>query len=64
MQQGLGEHSAVLAKLPELNQLDRQCLTTLVGLAPLNGESGTMRGKRMVWGGRARERRARLEPHR
>ncbi len=42
----------VLAKLPELGKLDRQEIACLVGLAPLNKDSGKMRGKRMISGGR------------
>lgn|SRR5208283_201628 len=42
----------VLAKLPELGKLDRQEVACLVGLAPLNKDSGKMRGKRMISGGR------------
>lgn len=43
----------LLASLPELGQLSRQQIAALVGVAPLNRDSGTRRGKRMVWGGRA-----------
>jgi transposase len=39
--------------LPELGPLNRQWLAALVGVAPLNRESGTRRGSRTVWGGRA-----------
>jgi transposase len=42
----------VVAKLPELGKLDRQKIACLVGLAPLNKDSGKMRGKRMISGGR------------
>lgn len=42
----------VLAKLPELGKLDRQEIACLVGVAPLNKDSGKMRGKRMISGGR------------
>lgn len=42
----------VLAKLPELGKLNRQEIACLVGLAPLNRDSGKMRGKRMISGGR------------
>jgi len=48
----------LLAELPELGQLDRKRIALLVGLAPLNCDSGTLRGKRIVWGGRARGRSA------
>lgn len=43
----------LLATLPELGQLSRRQIAALVGVAPLNRDSGTLRGKRMVWGGRA-----------
>jgi transposase len=43
----------LLATLPELGQLSRHQIAALVGVAPMNRDSGTMRGKRMVWGGRA-----------
>jgi len=43
----------LLATLPELGHLSRRQIAALVGVAPINRESGTLRGKRMVWGGRA-----------
>jgi len=43
----------LLTELPELGHLDRKKIATLVGVAPLNRDSGQMRGKRAVWGGRA-----------
>jgi transposase len=48
----------LLAELPELGTLDRKRLAALVGVAPLNRDSGTLRGHRAVWGGRARVRAA------
>jgi transposase len=42
-----------LAELPELGRLSRQEIAALVGVAPLNRDSGTWRGKRTVGGGRA-----------
>ena len=39
--------------LPELGTLNRQQIAALVGVAPLNGDSGTLRGRRVIWGGRA-----------
>jgi transposase len=48
----------LLAELPELGTLDRKQLAALVGVAPLNRDSGTLRGRRTVWGGRARVRAA------
>jgi hypothetical protein len=43
----------LLAELPELGILGRKQIAALVGLAPLNRDRGTLRGKRTVWGGRA-----------
>jgi len=48
----------LLADLPELGTLDRKQIAALVGLAPLNRDSGTWRGKRTIWGGRATVRAA------
>ena len=55
---GVGEQLslALLAYLPELGTLDRRQIAALVGVAPFNRDSGTLRGKRTVWGGRARVR--------
>ena len=46
----------LLADLPELGTLNRRQIAALVGVAPLNRDSGTFRGKRRVWGGRAKVR--------
>ena len=46
----------LLAELPELGTLDRRQIASLVGVAPLNRDSGTFRGRRTIWGGRARVR--------
>lgn len=46
----------LLAYLPELGQLNRKQIAALVGVAPFNRDSGTLRGKRTVWGGRAQIR--------
>jgi transposase len=43
----------LLGELPELGQLNRKQIAALVGVAPLARDSGTLRGKRRVWGGRA-----------
>jgi transposase len=43
----------LLLELPELGTLTRQQIAALVGVAPLNGDSGTLRGRRTIWGGRA-----------
>jgi transposase len=48
----------LLADLPELGTLSRHQSAALVGVAPLNRDSGRFRGKRTVWGGRARVRAA------
>jgi transposase len=48
----------LLAELPELGSLARRELSALVGVAPLNRDSGTFRGRRAIWGGRARVREA------
>lgn len=48
----------LLAELPELGTLDRKRIAALVGLAPVACDSGTLRGKRLVWGGRGRVRAA------
>jgi transposase len=45
--------ATLLAELPELEHLDRRRLAALVGVAPLNRNSGTLRGIRTVWGGRS-----------
>ena len=46
----------LLAYLPELGTLGHRQIAALVGVAPFNRDSGTMRGRRTVWGGRARVR--------
>jgi transposase len=48
----------LIAELPELGRLTHRQIAALVGVAPLNRDSGTLRGKRMVWGGRAPVRAA------
>jgi transposase len=48
----------LIADLPELGTLDRKRLAALVGVAPLNRDSGSFRGRRGIWGGRARVRAA------
>jgi transposase len=48
----------LIADLPELGQLNRRQVSALVGVAPLNRDSGVMRGRRLVWGGRASVRTA------
>jgi transposase len=46
----------LLCDLPELGTLSRQRIAALVGVAPFNCDSGTMRGRRTIWGGRAHVR--------
>ena len=55
---GVGEQLslALLSQLPELGKLNRRQVAALVGVAPYNRDSGTLRGKRQIWGGRARLR--------
>lgn len=48
----------LLAELPELGQLDRRAIAKLVGIAPMNRDSGRWRGRRMIQGGRAPVRNA------
>jgi transposase len=48
--------STLLAHLPELGTLTHKQIAALVGVAPFNRDSGTWRGKRTVWGGRAHVR--------
>lgn len=45
--------TTLIAALPELGTLNRKQIAALVGLAPFNRDSGAMRGKRHIWGGRA-----------
>jgi transposase len=58
---GIGATTASLlvTELPELGRLNRRQIAALVGVAPINRDSGTYRGKRMTGGGR-RDLRARL----
>jgi transposase len=55
---GVGEVVAVslIALLPELGTISHKSISYLVGLAPLNKDSGKFRGKRRIWGGRAKIR--------
>ena len=51
---GIGPVSAatLIAELPELGRLTRRQIASLVGLVPFNRDSGKMRGRRTIWGGR------------
>ena len=74
---GVGDITArtLVAELPELGHLDRRSIAALVGVAPVNRDSGQMRGQRAIAGGRAsvrnllfmtthdHARRHPLEPH-
>ena len=57
---GIGDTTArvLIGQLPELGQLSHKQIAALVGLAPFNRDSGTLRGQRMVWGGRHAVRKA------
>jgi transposase len=57
---GVGQVTAagLLADLPELGTMNRGQAAKLVGLAPLNRDSGSLRGKRLIGGGRATVRRS------
>lgn len=48
--------TTLLATLPELGTLTHKQIAALVGVAPLNRDSGTLRGRRTIWGGRAQVR--------
>jgi transposase len=52
---GIGTTTAsqLVADLPELGKLNRQQIAALVGVAPINRDSGTLRGNRTIFGGRA-----------
>lgn len=57
---GIGSTTArsLIADLPELGTLGRKAIAALVGLAPFNRDSGTLRGRRTILGGRANVRTA------
>lgn len=57
---GIGDTTAatLLAQLPELGKLGRRQIAKLIGVAPINRDSGTMRGKRTTGGGRRAIRHA------
>lgn len=48
--------TTLIADLPQLGELSGKEIAALVGVAPLNRDSGTLRGKRTIWGGRGRVR--------
>lgn len=47
----------LISHVPELGTLTRKQIAALIGVAPLNRDSGTLRGRRCVWGGRAQVRK-------
>ena len=55
---GAGTQAMLMAGLPELGQLKHREISKLVGIAPLNCDSGKFKGKRITWGGRANVRAA------
>lgn len=55
---GKNTQAVLMACLPELGRLTNREIAKLVGVAPLNNDSGKMRGKRTTWGGRADVRSA------
>lgn len=61
---GVGDTTAraLMALLPELGTMDRKQIAALVGVAPFNQDSGMLRGRRRVWGGRAHVRKALYMP--
>jgi transposase len=56
---GVGKQTArtLISQLPELGACSRQKICALVGVAPMNRDSGQFRGRRMIWGGRRNVRR-------
>ncbi|MGQ3050249.1 MAG: IS110 family transposase [Roseateles sp.] len=56
---GVGQTSVavLIADLPELGKISRRRIAALVGVAPMNRDSGLMRGQRSIWGGRHDVRR-------
>lgn len=55
---GVVTSTTLVGQLPELGQVNRQEIAALVGVAPMNRDSGRMRGRRRVFGGRAAVRSA------
>jgi transposase len=48
--------ATLISSVPELGTMDRKKIACLIGLAPLNRDSGRFKGRRMIWGGRAHVR--------
>jgi transposase len=57
---GIGNITAtnLISELPELGTIGAKQISALAGLAPFNRDSGTLKGKRTIWGGRASVRNA------
>jgi transposase len=55
---GPGTARVLIGRLPELGRLNPRQIAALAGLAPYNCDSGTLRGQRMIWGGRKEVRQA------
>lgn len=55
---GAGTQAALMASLPELGRLNAREIGKLAGVAPLNCDSGKMKGRRSTWGGRGQVRSA------
>jgi transposase len=55
---GPATSATLVAELPELGRLNRREISALAGLAPYNHDSGRLRGKRSIWGGRLSVRSA------
>lgn len=53
---GVGTQASLMAALPELGTLSHQQIGKLVGVAPLNSDSGKHKGRRITWGGRSEVR--------
>lgn len=53
---GPATSATLISSVPELGQLNRKQIACLIGVAPLNHDSGRFRGRRMIWGGRAQVR--------
>ena len=59
---GLTTAAVLVSQVPELGRIEAKGLAALIGVAPLNCDSGTMRGKRRCWGGRSNVRAALFKP--
>jgi transposase len=53
---GPGTSSMLISGVPELGQLNNKKIACLIGVAPLNRDSGRYKGRRTIWGGRAQVR--------